>query len=131
MPFSKHGVIHNVNNMTISKYVHSRHGTKLEELSWEELYDEEFPLLMTIIDLLQTLPPTSVQCETTFSQMKLIKTSRRTRMRESTLNDLLTIKLSSTSVDTFDPEESINTWLVRKILIILLYACIYSTLYKD
>jgi hypothetical protein len=45
--------------------------------------------MMTIIDILNCIPSTSVRCETGFSQMKLIKTCRRTKLRGSTLKKSL------------------------------------------
>ena len=98
--------------------VHCRHGSNLKTLDWSTLLtvtgdDGDFNNITIIIDLLLSLPPTSVACETTFSQMKLIKTSRRTRLRPSTLNNLLLVKLESPKIENFEPEDSINKWLVR------------------
>lgn len=90
-----------------------RHGSDLSLLSWKDAYDKDFPLMMAIIDLLNCIPPTSVKCETTFSQMKLIKTSKRTSMKGSTLNCLLTVKLLSPSIHDFDPKSSVDRWQVR------------------
>ncbi|XP_061190430.1 fibroleukin-like [Saccostrea echinata] len=65
---------------------------------------------MAIFDLLLCIPPTSVKCETTFLQMKFIKTSRRTKLKPSTLNDLLTVKIESSRVEEYDPESALNVW---------------------
>ena len=94
-----------------------RNGAELAKKSWCDVYDsgDDFRNINIIIDLLQTMPPTSVSCETTFSQMKLIKTSRRTRLRTSTLNSLLLVKLESPAVDKFDPEAAIDKWMVSSI----------------
>lgn len=73
----------------LKKVLHKRYGTTLQSLSWSDVYDAEFPQFMLIIELLNCLPPASVQCETTFSQMKLIKTSRRTKLSTSTLNSII------------------------------------------
>jgi hypothetical protein len=76
------------------------------------VYDAEFPQFMLIIEVFNCLPPTSVQCETTFSQMKFIKTSRRTKLSTSTLNSILLVKLLSPSVEQFNPNSSVDKWLV-------------------
>ena len=89
-----------------------RYGTKLQSLSWSDVYDAEFPQFMLIIEVFNCLPPTSVQCETTFSQMKFIKTSRRTKLSTSTLNSILLVKLLSPSVEHFNPNSSVDKWLV-------------------
>ena len=87
-------------------------------MEWSEVMstgslDEDFQGIINVIDLLLSLPPTSVLCETSFSQMKLIKTSRRSSMNTSTLNSLLTVKLTSPEISEFDAEESVNQWLVN------------------
>ena len=75
---------------------------------------DDFPILR-LVDLLLALPPTSVPCEQSFSQMKLIKTSRRSRLAGSTLNDLMLVKLESGSIDEFDPEPHVARWEVRRL----------------
>ena len=86
----------------------------LRELTWEKAYPdfEEFPTILLIFTLLQTLPPTSVACETSFSHMKLIKTSRRKRLRGATLDNLMMVKLEAPDIEHFNPEKAVDTWLV-------------------
>ncbi|KAH3804966.1 hypothetical protein DPMN_133258 [Dreissena polymorpha] len=57
------------------------------------------------------IEPTSVSCETSFSQMKLVKTSRRKKLGQATLDNLLQIKLVTPDISGYDPEESIYQWL--------------------
>ena len=83
-------------------------------MTWEEAYDNDYPMMMLIIELLQCIPPTSVSCETTFSHMKLIKTSRRTRLNNTTLNTLLAVRLLTPDVDNYDPTPAIDMWMVSK-----------------
>lgn len=94
------------------KFKINRHGHRLHTSTWMEIYDSEFPLVMSVVDILLCIPPTSVRCETTFSQMKLIKTCRRTRMRGTTLSNLLVVKLESEGVQTFCPEDAVHIWMV-------------------
>ena len=77
------------------------------------LDDDDFQNIINVIDLLLSLPPTSVLCETSFSQMKLIKTTRRSSMTSETLNILLTVKLTSPDITQFKAEESVEQWLVN------------------
>ena len=65
------------------------------------------------MDLVGSMPPTSVACESSFSHMKLIKTARRERLTEDSLDDLLTVKLQSPKIKEFSPDEAIDLWLVR------------------
>ena len=37
-----------------------RHKSKLAELTWADVYDGDFPMLMTVIEILGCIPPTSV-----------------------------------------------------------------------
>lgn len=94
------------------KFKINRHGHRLHTSTWMEIYDSECPLVMSVVDILLCIPPTSVRCETTFSQMKLIKTCRRTRMRGTTLSNLLVVKLESEEVQTFCPEDAVHIWMV-------------------
>lgn len=66
--------------------------------------------------MIRTLPPTPVKNETTFSAMKLTKGKRRGRMKNSTLNDLLTVQIQSPNVEMND--ESIQCWMVVRYLVI-------------
>lgn len=99
--------------------IYSYNKTK-ETLVWQDVGLDDFPHMCTIINLLLSLPPTSVSCETSFSQMKLIKTSRRSRLQSSTLNSLMTVKLLSESIENFNPEEAVDKWLVN-LLVLLIY----------
>jgi len=68
--------------------------------------------IAVLVDLMLTLPPTSVRCETAFSQLKLLKTCRRSRLGQGVLNDLMAVKLLSPSVLEFNPDSSIQKWQV-------------------
>ena len=73
---------------------------------------DEFPSVMKVVDLLQSLPPTSVSCETTFSRMKIIKTYLRNRISEATLNTLMTINIETLQVGEFSVDPAIDRWIV-------------------
>ena len=45
--------------------------------------------------------------------MKLIKSDRRTTMKEKTLADSLMISLESPSIKDFNPEEAIDIWFTK------------------
>ncbi|XP_062595414.1 putative uncharacterized protein DDB_G0271982 [Saccostrea cucullata] len=64
------------------------------------------------MDLLHSLPPTSVLNETAFNQMKLLKTDRRQRLSHKHLNDCLMIKLQSPAISEFDPKEAVDRWML-------------------
>lgn len=45
-----------------------------------------------------------------FSQLKLLNTDMRSKLKESHLNDLMSIKLLSVRITEFDPSEAIQLW---------------------
>ncbi|KAH3794225.1 hypothetical protein DPMN_147756 [Dreissena polymorpha] len=47
--------------------------------------------------------------------MKLVKTSRRVKLGQGTLDNLLQIKLVTPTISSYDPEESIDQWLVSSL----------------
>ena len=66
--------------------------------------------ILSVIDLLLTLPASSAEVERGFSQLKLLKTDMRSKLKESHLNDLMSIKLLSAPVSEFNPTEAIQLW---------------------
>ena len=82
-------------------------------LTWEKInkmYKESFPNCLQLFDLLLSLPASSAVCERGFSQMKIIKNEYRNRMGNSSLCDLILIKLHSPEVADFDPCQAIHYW---------------------
>ena len=65
---------------------------------------------LAVIDLIQSLPPTSVMNERSFSHMKLVKSKRRGKLSEKALNDLMMVRLETPEVPKFDPLPSIKGW---------------------
>ena len=53
-----------------------------------------YPLVCTLFSIATTLPLSTAEVERVFSQVKLIKTSRRNSIKTKTLNHLLNIKLN-------------------------------------
>ena len=73
-------------------------------------YGTSHRAILSIVDLLLTLPASSAEVERGFSQLKLLKTDMRSKLKESHLNDLMSIKLLSAPVSEFDPTEAIPLW---------------------
>ena len=55
----------------------------------------QFPNIFVLLKLTLTLPVTTCECERSFSQLKLIKTCRRSTMTDDRLNGLAIMKLNS------------------------------------
>ena len=83
-----------------------------ETLTWQQVnrrFATEYPHILNLFDLVLTIPATSTACERAFSQMKIVKSDRRTVMKEKTLSDSLMISLESPIKD-FNPDEAIDIW---------------------
>lgn len=83
---------------------------------WEDIHavfgDSGVTNILKLLDLIHSLPATSVLNETGFNQMKLIKTDRRQSLSGRHLNDLMLIRLQSPSIAEFDPNPDIDRWMV-------------------
>ena len=93
-----------------------RYPDGLEGVRWSDIFllmkGRDVDNALKLIELILTLPPTSVRNEATFSAMKLVKTKRRGHMNEATLNMLLLVHLETPSVQEFNPDPAIKEWLV-------------------
>ena len=75
-----------------------------------QMYGKGHENILSVIDLMLTLPASSAEVERGFSQLKLLKTDMRSTLKECHLNDLMTIKLLSAPINEFDPTEAIELW---------------------
>lgn len=69
--------------------------------------------ILTVVDLLRTLPTTYVANEASFNQMKLTKTNRRQRLSNMHLNECMVIQLESADILDFNPTPVVNKWMVN------------------
>jgi hypothetical protein len=88
----------------------------MKDLSWNQAYNwlngGSCVNILGLMDLLRSLPPTSVKNESTFSYMKLTKSSRRGRLSNTGLDDILIVQMESRSIQDFDPKDAIEAWMV-------------------
>ena len=104
-----------LNLKSINKYpiLLNRKPEEIKCLTWEKVnrqYGRGPTNILSVIDLLLTLPASSAEVERGFSQLKLLKTDMRSKLKESHLNDLISIKLLCAPVPDFDPAEAIQLW---------------------
>lgn len=66
--------------------------------------------LLSLIDLILSIPASTADCERGFSAMKLVKTDWRASLKCETLSDLLTVQLSSAPISQFDPAPAVHLW---------------------
>ena len=94
-----------------------RYGSDVTKKTWREV-NEAFSGLnvenvLLLGDLLLSLSPTSVANERCFSQLKLIKTDKRQRVKQQRLNNIMLVKLEAENEEDFDPNPAINHWMVH------------------
>ena len=85
----------------------------MEILTWHQVnrrFQSEYPRILDLFDIILTIPATSAACERGFSQMKLIKTEKRSSMKEESLSNCFTTKLEGPSIKEFDPLPAIDIW---------------------
>ena len=77
----------------------------MEEVN--DVFNDKCPAILSLIDLILSLPSSSVEAERGFSLMKLIKTNWKSQLKDTTLSDLMVMKLESNPINTFDPNDAI------------------------
>ena len=81
---------------------------------WPQLFHapcaSEWANMLILAELLFSLPASNGKEERTFSQLKVIKSDKRTSINNDTLDDLLTIVTSDCSTKDFNPDKAIDLW---------------------
>ena len=72
---------------------------------------EELPNICCQVDLKETVPASSADAERGFSRLKLLKTVQRTRLRDGSVTDQLTVELNTAYIETFNPMPAIDLWV--------------------
>jgi hypothetical protein len=85
-----------------------------EKISWEDVISQmsadHFINLIGPVDFLGTFCLSSAEAERGFSQLKVVKTDKRSHLQQSPLEDQLLAKLEGPSFDKFDPVPVIEAW---------------------
>ena len=74
-------------------------------------FGEVAPNFLKLVDLVFTIPATSVEAERGFSLLKSVKTDKRNSLEEKSLNNLMCIMLQSPEIEDYDPNPAIEHWL--------------------
>uniref|UniRef100_A0A667FVX1 Sperm flagellar 2 n=2 Tax=Lynx canadensis TaxID=61383 RepID=A0A667FVX1_LYNCA len=86
------------------------------KLTWDfvnSVYLHKYPNILTLVDLVLTLPASSAEAERGFSQMKRAKSQMRATIKAESMTDLLIIQLNSPDINNFDPRKAIHLWNTR------------------
>lgn len=84
----------------------------ISSITWKQVNDDlrdKGPSVLSLIDLVLSLPASSAEAERGFSLMKTIKTDWRSRLTDDSVSDLMTINLKD-----FDQQPAIDVWLQKK-----------------
>ena len=84
----------------------------LSTLDWSEinrLYSS-YSNLLSLMDLVLTLPVSTAECERGFSWLKRTKTDWRSSLHTKSLNNLMCVALESPSIAEFDPTHPVELW---------------------
>nr|XP_023481544.1 sperm flagellar protein 2 isoform X5 [Equus caballus] len=88
----------------------------IRELTWDvvnSVYLPKYPNILTLVDLVLTLPASSAEAERGFSQMKRTKSQMHAKIKADSMTDLLIIQLNSPDINNFDPRKAIHLWNTR------------------
>ena len=81
---------------------------------WYKLYTapdaSKWPNMLSLCELLFSLPFSNAHVERMFSSMKVIKTNRRTNLDSSTLSDLLEIQAEGPPLASFSADQAVSLW---------------------
>ena len=70
---------------------------------------------LTLVELLFSLPSSTGIVERVFSQMKVIKTKKRSLLSNESLDDLLAITSELVPLNKFSPDDAIDLWWKEKV----------------
>ena len=79
------------------------------------LHCDQCPKCAWLVDLILSLPITSVRNEYTFSTMKLVKSKRRAHLAAGTLNVLLVVMAETPDITWFCTDAAIKDWMVSSV----------------
>ncbi|XP_045421540.1 sperm flagellar protein 2 isoform X2 [Lemur catta] len=88
----------------------------IRKLTWDfvnSIYLHKYPNILTLVDLVLTLPASSAEAERGFSQMKRTKSHMHAKIEDESMTDALIIHLNSPDINNFDPREAIHLWNTR------------------
>ena len=90
--------------------------SKIDNLTWAQVnrrLNREYPHVLSLFDLILTIPATNAACERGFTHTKLVKTNQRNLLKESSLYDCLMIRLEGEYIPEFNPEAAIQNWFTK------------------
>ena len=87
------------------------------KILWKLLFQfhkDTLPNLLVLAELALIMPYQTADCERGFSCQNSIKTSKRNRMKDTQMNNLMTVKIEGPKLEIFDFAPVINLWKNKK-----------------
>lgn len=94
-------------------YFRQKSPVDTNQWTWEEInykYGTNQSNVLSLVDLVLTLPAHSADCERGFSRLNYVKNDWRSRLGNVAVSDLLYIMLHTPDVKQFDPFPAIRLW---------------------
>ncbi|XP_049718119.1 sperm flagellar protein 2 isoform X5 [Elephas maximus indicus] len=88
----------------------------IRKLTWDfvnSVYLHKYPNILTLVDLVLSLPASSAEAERGFSQMKRTNSHTHVKTKAESMTDLLIIQLNSPDINNFNPKKAIHLWNTR------------------
>ncbi|OPJ82474.1 hypothetical protein AV530_000304 [Patagioenas fasciata monilis] len=85
----------------------------VQTLTWDSVnsdYSKKYPNILTLVDLILTLPASSAETERGFGQMKLTMMHLHSKLMSESVTDLMIIQMNSPDIKKFDPKKAIRLW---------------------
>ena len=102
--------------LTLKSILYRRYGKDIQNTRWQDINKALRPLgtvdkVLRVIDLILSIPATSSANERDFSVMSLIKTNRKSWLKNKTLSDLMVINRETPSIKEYNPTDDVNLWI--------------------
>ena len=101
---------------TLKSKLHRRYGKDIQNTRWQDINKALRPLgtvdkVLRVIDLILSIPATSSANERDFSVMSLIKTNRKSWLKNKTLSDLMVVNRETPGIQEYNPTDDVNLWI--------------------
>ena len=102
--------------LTLKSILYRRYGKDIQNTRWQDINKALRPLgtvdkVLRVIDWILSIPATSSANERDFSVMSLIKTNRKSWLKNKTLSDLMVINRETPGIKEYNPTDDINLWI--------------------